>query len=241
MAVAIMNESQSAEFLFKAVVFNRGEVNSVPIPSGVHSLAVGENHALIAGDSLGDDPKKKELYLLKSNGQVKQIPFPEGYDLTTPDFKYSHVNYLGAGLFEVLQGVPDGEVTKLKSFEVRVTPEMTLKVENTREFKMTLANNFVKHVMLPFGETGFIDDQGSVFINHRDTKDPERTGHVDGVTRETYVRVNSSIEALFGVRRDGLIEIRRWGSPESIVTEIPFEKGACSDEACGIASVSKIL
>lgn len=241
MAVAILNDSDSAEFHHSSVVFDGASANKATIPTVPHSLAVGERNALVVGDSVDGNVQRKDLLLLDADGTVTNIGFPSGYDESLPDFKYPHVNYLGDGLFEVLQAATEGPVTNFKSFEVRIVNDSYLETQQVRSFSMSLNDDFAVTRSLPLGENGFIDTSGRVFINHRDVFGPEHTGTIPQFDTDKFVPVNSSTEALLGIRTASSIEIRKWAKPEEIVAEIAYERGACADEACGLSSISAVL
>ena len=238
LAVAIINESASVEFHHSVVVFYGQSTFKEPVPTVPHSLAVGEEAALVVGDSFEGEHHKKDLVLVSSDGSVKTIDFPRGYDTTVPDFKYPHVNYLGDGLFEVLEGRTEGEVTNFKSFEVRVSNDEVV-TQKVRQFSMELPKDFAVARSLPFGENGFIDTSGNVFINHRDGQSPERTGTIPDFHEDGFIPVSFSAEPFFGILRRNLIEIRRWEAPEKVVAQLSYEKSACRDDACGISSISR--
>lgn len=239
LTVGIVNDSDSAEFHHSLVVFHGQSTFKEPVPTVPHSLAVGEDAALVVGDSYEGERHKKDLVLVRSDGSVKTIDFPRGYDTSIPDFKYPHVNYLGDGLFEVLEGRTEGEVTRFKSFEVRISDNDELVTQKVSHFSMALHKDFAITRSLPLGENGVIDTNGNVFINHRDTKPPELTGKIPEFHEKSFVPVNFSAEALFGIRRKDSIEIRRWDAPEEITARLSYEKNACSDSACGISSISR--
>lgn len=240
LAVAIINDSHSAEFHHSSIAFGGGSIVKQTLPTVPHSLAVGEEAALVVGDSRDGNHRKKDLVLIRNDGAVKAIDFPPGYNAGIPDFKYPHVNYLGSGLFEVLEGVTEGEVTHFRSFEVRIGVDDRLMTQRIAHFSMALHDDFAITRTLPFGENGFIDAKGNVFINHRDLYPPESTGKIQAFDANDFIPVNSSKEALIGIRREDSIEIRRWGKPEEIVVSLAYEGEECSDEACGISSISLI-
>ena len=239
LTVGIVNDSDSAEFHHSLVVFHGQSTFKEPIPTVPHSLAVGEDAALVVGDSYEGERHKKDLVLVRSDDSVKTIDFPRGYDTSIPDFKCPHVNYLSNGVFEILEGRTEGEVTRFKSFEVRISDDDELVTQKVSHFSMVLHNDFAITRSLPLGENGVIDTNGNVFINHRDTKPPELTGTIPQFHEKSFVPVNFSAEALFGIRRKDSIEIRRWDAPEEITARLSYEKNACSDSACGISSISR--
>lgn len=134
----------------------------------------------------------------------------------------------------------DRKKTNFKSFELRISDEDELLIQKVTHFSMDLHEDFAVTRSLPFGENGFIDVNGNVFINHRDSHPPEQTGTIQSFNTESYIPVNSSTEALVGLRRKDFIEIRRWDKPDIMVARLSYENKACSDEACGIASVSHV-
>ena len=134
LTVGIVNDSDSAEFHHSLVVFHGQSTFKEPIPTVPHSLAVGEDAALVVGDSYEGERHKKDLVLVRSDGSVKTIDFPRGYDTSIPDFKYPHVNYLSNGVFEILEGRTEGEVTRFKSFEVRISDDDELVTQKVSLF-----------------------------------------------------------------------------------------------------------
>ncbi|OIR41053.1 hypothetical protein BJP07_09420 [Corynebacterium sp. NML130628] len=239
LAVGIVNDSDSAEFHHSFIVFHGQSTFKAPVPTVPHSLAVSEDAALVVGDSYEGERHKKDLVLVRKDGSVTTIDFPHGYDTSIPDFKYPHVNYLGDGLFEILEGKTEGEVTHFTSFEVRLSDDNEAVTQQISHFSMALHKNFAVTRSLPFGENGFIDTNGTVFINHRDSEPPELTGTIPRFQEENFIPVNFSTQALFGIRRKDIIEIRRWDAPEKITARLNYEQNACSDEACGISSISR--
>lgn len=239
LAVGIINDSDSAKFHHSFVIVHGQSAFKGPVPTVPHSLAVGEEAALVVGDSHEGEHHKKDLVLVRSDGSIKTIDFPHGYDTSIPDFKYPHVNYLGDGLFEVLEGKTEGEVSYFRSFEVRLSDNDELLTQKISYFSMELHKDFAVTRSLPFGENGFIDTNGKVFINHRDSKPPKLAGTIPEFHEKSFVSVNFSVEALFGIRRKDFIEIRRWDTPEEIIARLSYEKSACPDDACGISSISR--
>ncbi|AKE41624.1 hypothetical protein UL82_07310 [Corynebacterium kutscheri] len=241
LAIAIINDSNSAEFHHSFVAFYEESTSKGTVPTVPHSLAVGEEAALVVGDSYEGERYEKDLVLIRNDGSIKKINFPLGYDENIPDFKYPHVNYLGNGVFEVLEGITKGERTDFKSFEVRIGDDDELTIQKVTHFSMNLHEDFAITQSLPFGENGFIDINGNVFINHRDTHLPEKTGNIRSFNAKAYIPVNFSTEALLGIRQKDCIEISRWDKPELVVARLKYEKKACSDDACGISSISRTL
>lgn len=231
MAIAIVNSSQSAAFAHQAIILkDDGTTSTHDLPLVPHSLAVGEKHAIVIGYTPNATASDRRMFLLDAEGNGREIAFPDGYEVNSPDFKYPHVNYLGDGLFEILQGRVEGHRTFLTAFEVRVT-----------EHVMTLHEDFAVTRTLQRGENGFIDNEGRVFINRWDSADPELTGTIEGFSENQFIPVNSAGgDPKFALERGGKIEVRSWNAPEKPLTTISYHTEACRDSSCGISSVSGI-
>lgn len=242
MAIAIVNSSQSDTFAHQAIVLKEdGTTSTHDLPLVPHSLAVGEKHAIIIGYTPNGTASDRRMFLLGVEGKAREIAFPDGYEVNAPDFKYPHVNYLGAGLFEVLQGRAEGNRTFLTAFEVRVSEDNTLDTQQITEHAMTLYDDFAVTRTLQRGENGFIDNEGRVFINRRDSADPELTGTIEGFSEQQFIPVNSAGgDPKFALEKGGKIEVRSWNAPEKPLTTISYRTEACRDSSCGISSISEI-
>lgn len=241
MAVAVVNTSQSDSFAHQALVLRGdGTTRSDDLPLVPHSLAVGETHAIIIGYTPEGTARDRRMFLLNSNGKGQEIAFPGGYEVHHPDFKYPHVNYLGDGLFEILQGRVEGNKTFLTAFEVRVSDDK-LDTERVTEHVMALDDDVAVTRTLPRGENGFIDNRGRVFVNRRNSADPELTGTIEGFSKDQFILVNSEgADPKFALERDGKVEIRSWNAPEEPLVAFDSHSEACKDSSCGISSVSEI-
>ena len=181
------------------------------------------------------------MFLLDAEGDGREIAFPDGYEVNSPDFKYPHVNYLGDGLFEILQGRVEGSRTFLTAFEVRVSGDDSLDTEQVTEHVMTLHDDFAVTRTLQRGENGFIDNEGRVFINRRDSADPELTGTIEGFSEEQFIPMNSAgFDPKFALEKGGKIEVRSWNAPEKPLTTFDYHSEACKDSSCGVSSISEI-
>lgn len=242
MAIAIVNSSQSDAFAHQAIVLKEnGTTSTHDLPLVPHSLAVDEKHAIVIGYTPNGTASDRRMFLLDAEGNGREIAFPDGYEVNSPDFKYPHVNYLGDGLFEILQGRVEGNRTFLTAFEVRVSEDDTLDTEQVTEHVMTLHEDFAVTRTLQRGENGFIDNEGRVFINRRDFADPELTGTIEGFSEEQFIPVNSAGgDPKFALEKGGKIEVRSWNAPEKPLTTISYHTEACRDSSCGISSISEI-
>ncbi|WP_143111741.1 hypothetical protein [Corynebacterium sp. NML130628] len=219
-----------------------GEIIEQDFPAIPHSLAVGDSEALIVGNPQENErnANENELYLLESDGNLTKIPFPPGYDVET-NFKYPYVNYLGDGKFEVLQGHSEGRKTHLTSFEVSVdSAKKQLDVHNIHPLTMMLSEDFAITRTLPNGENGVIDKSGNVYINRRDSSEPEKVGHIEEFSADNFIRMKTpGREPKFGIRRAGTIEVRKWNDPNTVLFSVNVERSACGSPDCGIASISE--
>ena len=242
MAVAIVNSSQSDKFAHQAIVLKEDGTNSThDLPLVPHSLAVGEKHAIVIGYTPTGTASDRRMFLLDAEGGGREIAFPDGYEVNSPDFKYPHVNYLGDGLFEILQGRVERSRTFLTAFEVRVSGDDSLNTEQVTEHVMTLHEDFAVTRTLQRGENGFIDNEGRVFINRRDSADPELTGTIEGFSEEQFIPMNSAgFDPKFALEKGGKIEVRSWNAPEKPLTTFDYHSEACKDSSCGVSSISEI-
>ena len=102
----------------------------------------------------------------------------------------------------------EGSRTFLTAFEVRVSGDDTLDTEQVTEHVMTLHEDFAVTRTLPRGENGFIDKEGRVFINRRDSADPELTGTIEGFSEEQFIFMNSAgLDPKFALEKLSLIHI----------------------------------
>ena len=242
MAVAIVNTSQSESFAHQAHILREdGTTSTHDLPLAPHSLAVGDKHAIIIGYTPNGTASDRRMFLLDSDGEGREIAFPDGYEVNSPDFKYPHVNYLGDGSFEILQGRVEGNRTFLTAFEVRVGDDNKLDSQQVTEHVMTLNDDFAVTRTLQGGRNGFIDNEGRVFVNKKDSEDPQLTGVIEGFSEDQFILVNSASEdPKFGLEREGKVEIRSWNSPEKPLVTLKPHIEACSDSSCGISSISEI-
>ncbi|WP_146183371.1 hypothetical protein [Corynebacterium liangguodongii] len=106
---------------------------------------------------------------------------------------------------------------------------------------MTLNNDFAVTRTLRRGENGFIDNVGRVFINRRDSADPELTGSIEGFSKEQFIPVDSAGGGpTFALNKGGKIEVRSWNAPEKPLTIFDYHSEACKDSSCKVASISEI-
>jgi len=252
--VAVVNASTS-EFSYDIVGLTADgrstKFSTVMVP---HSLAVGKDYALVAGHA----SSAKKLLLVNNQGQAKEINFPKGYQLDSPNFPYPYVNYLGNDRFEVLQAervkeLERGHTVDFVSFEIELgehhaDPDRTLSVSR---FTKTLPDDFGAGYALSHGDTGYTTKDGRIYVNKRLTKnEPTFTGQLAGfskdrlLTNNIFIPVNSQFgEPLFGIKDKESISIRSWFEPNKVRTVIPVSKNACffdMDDVCGLASINLV-
>lgn len=245
-AVALLNTSHSGECSYTAAILkDTGQTFSHDLPFMPFRVAVGEDHAIAVGYDCPPPgtETKKGFYLLEPDGSGKELKLPQGYDIGLVDFPASPVNYLGDGLFEIIEGRKDGNVIHMKSFEVRVdSQEAALVTERVTEHKFTLPDDFLVTVMLNHGEGAFIDKSGRVFIDRRDLSEPEYMGQVENFERNDFVPTYTvGDDPKFGIKRDGRLELYRWESPDQPILTVNQVRGACWEDVCDLASVSEIM
>lgn len=209
--VAVVNASTS-EFSYDIVGLTADGRSTRFSPAMVpHSLAVGKDYALVAGHA----SSTKKLLLVNNQGQAKEINFPKGYQLDSPNFPYPYVNYLGNDRFEVLQAervkeLERGHTVDFISFEIELgkhhaDPDHALSVSR---FTKTLPDDFGAGYALSRGDTGYTTKDGRIYVNKRLTKnEPTFTGRIAGfsqerlLTNDIFVPVNSQFgEPLFGIK-----------------------------------------
>lgn len=252
--VAAVNASTS-EFSYDIVGLTADgrstKFSTVMVP---HSLAVGKDYALVAGHA----SSAKKLLLVNNQGQAKEINFPKGYQLDSPNFPYPYVNYLGNDRFEVLQAervkeLERGHTVDFVSFEIELgehhaDPDRTLSVSR---FTKTLPDDFGAGYALSHGDTGYTTKDGRIYVNKRLTKNqPTFTGRIAGfsqerlLTNDIFVPVNSQFgDPLFGIKDKESISIRSWFEPNKVRTVIPVSKNACFfdiDDVCDLASINLV-
>ena len=252
--VAVVNASTS-EFSYDIVGLTADgrstKFSTVMVP---HSLAVGKDYALVAGHA----SSAKKLLLVNNQGQAKEINFPKGYQLDSPNFPYPYVNYLGNDRFEVLQAervkeLERGHTVEFISFEIELgehhaDPDHALSVSR---FTKTLPDDFGAGYALSHGDTGYTTKDGRIYVNKRLTKnEPTFTGQLAGfskdrlLTNNIFIPVNSQFgEPLFGIKDKESISIRSWFEPNKVRTVIPVSKNACffdMDDVCGLASINLV-
>jgi len=252
--VAVVNASTS-EFSYDIVGLTADGRSTRFSPAMVpHSLAVGKDYALVAGHA----SSTKKLLLVNNQGQAKEINFPKGYQLDSPNFPYPYVNYLGNDRFEVLQAervkeLERGHTVDFVSFEIELgehhaDPDHALSVSR---FTKTLPDDFGAGYALSHGDTGYTTKDGRIYVNKRLTKNqPTFTGRIAGfsqerlLTNDIFVPVNSQFgEPLFGIKDKESISIRSWFEPNKVRTVIPVSKNACFfdiDDVCDLASINLI-
>ena len=252
--VAVVNASTS-EFSYDIVGLTADGRSTRFSPAMVpHSLAVGKDYALVAGHA----SSTKKLLLVNNQGQAKEINFPKGYQLDSPNFPYPYVNYLGNDRFEVLQAervkeLERGHTVEFISFEIELgkhhaDPDHALSVSR---FTKTLPDDFGAGYALSHGDTGYTTKDGRIYVNKRLTKnEPTFTGRIAGfsqerlLTNDIFVPVNSQFgEPLFGIKDKESISIRSWFEPNKVRTVIPVSKNACFfdiDDVCDLASINLI-
>ena len=252
--VAVVNASTS-EFSYDIVGLTADgrstKFSTVMVP---HSLAVGKDYALVAGHA----SSAKKLLLVNNQGQAKEINFPKGYQLDSPNFPYPYVNYLGNDRFEVLQAervkeLERGHTVDVVSFEIELgehhaDPDHALSVSR---FTKTLPDDFGAGYALSHGDTGYTTKDGRIYVNKRLTKnEPTFTGQLAGfskdrlLTNNIFIPVNSLFgDPLFGIKDKESISIRSWFEPNKVRTVIPVSKNACffdMDDVCGLASINLV-
>ena len=252
--VAVVNASTS-EFSYDIVGLTADgrstKFSTVMVP---HSLAVGKDYALVAGHA----SSAKKLLLVNNQGQAKEINFPKGYQLDSPNFPYPYVNYLGNDRFEVLQAervkeLERGHTVDFVSFEIELgehhaDPDHALSVSR---FTKTLPDDFGAGYALSHGDTGYTTKDGRIYVNKRLTKnEPTFTGQLAGfskdrlLTNNIFIPVNSLFgDPLFGIKDKESISIRSWFEPNKVRTVIPVSKNACffdMDDVCGLASINLV-
>lgn len=252
--VAAVNASTS-EFSYDIVGLTADgrstKFSTVMVP---HSLAVGKDYALVAGHA----SSAKKLLLVNNQGQAKEINFPKGYQLDSPNFPYPYVNYLGNDRFEVLQAervkeLERGHTVDFVSFEIELgehhaDPDHALSVSR---FTKTLPDDFGAGYALSHGDTGYTTKDGRIYVNKRLTKnEPTFTGQLAGfskdrlLTNNIFIPVNSLFgDPLFGIKDKESISIQSWFEPNKVRTVIPVSKNACffdMDDVCGLASINLV-
>ena len=252
--VAVVNASTS-EFSYDIVGLTADGRSTRFSPAMVpHSLAVGKDYALVAGHA----SSTKKLLLVNNQGQAKEINFPKGYQLDSPNFPYPYVNYLGNDRFEVLQAervkeLERGHTVDFVSFEIELgehhaDPDHALSVSR---FTKTLPDDFGAGYALSHGDTGYTTKDGRIYVNKRLTKnEPTFTGQLAGfskdrlLTNNIFIPVNSLFgDPLFGIKDKESISIRSWFEPNKVRTVIPVSKNACffdMDDVCGLASINLV-
>lgn len=252
--VAVVNASTS-EFSYDIVGLTAdGRSTKFSTAMVPHSLAVGKDYALVAGHA----SSTKKLLLVNNQGQVKEINFPKGYQLDSPNFPYPYVNYLGNDRFEVLQAervkeLERGHTVDFVSFEIELgerhaDPDHALSVSR---FTKTLPDDFQSTYPLSHGDTGYTTSDGRIYVNKRLTKnEPTFTGQLAGfsenrlLTNNIFIPVNSLFgDPLFGIKDKESISIRSWFEPNKVKTVIPVSKNACFfdiDDVCGLASINLV-
>lgn len=252
--VAVVNASTS-EFSYDIVGLTAdGRSTKFSTTMVPHSLAVGKDYALVAGHA----SSTKKLLLVNNQGQAKEINFPKGYQLDSPNFPYPYVNYLGNDRFEVLQAervkeLERGHTVDFVSFEIELgehhaDPDHALSVSR---FTKTLPDDFGAGYALSHGDTGYTTSDGRIYVNKRLTKnEPTFTGQLAGfsenrlLTNNIFIPVNSQFgEPLFGIKDKESISIRSWFEPNKVRTVIPVSKNACffdMDDVCGLASINLV-
>ncbi|WP_165241352.1 hypothetical protein [Corynebacterium lizhenjunii] len=229
-----------------------GAVFKQRIPFSSHSLDLSEDHVIVMGTSPEDTLQRNRIFVMDADGGGGEVALPQDYDADFVPMRYSTVNYLGDGLFEILQTDrvdhgEGGERTEVTAFEVRVTdsraqePSAHLKTQQVRQRVITWHDDAAVSDNLPYGESGFIDADGKVFISRRDSEKPEYTGTVADFVQEGFLRVRSkAADPKFALKREGYVEIRSWNNPERVVATLNTERFACRIEQCGIAAVTEI-
>lgn len=189
--------ASTGEFAYDAIVFTAdGGSTTTPIDMGQHSLAVGKNYALIVGYA----SSARKLLLVDSRGRVTKIDFPKGYRLDSPYFPYSYVSYLGNDRFEILQAdrVVEGErghTVDFTSFEVELKKNYasTKRVLSISHFIKSLPEDFVATYALRHGDSGYVTEDGRVYVHERLNNKPTFTGQLEGFSKEKHVTNNNFI------------------------------------------------
>ena len=217
------------------------------------SLAVGKDYALGAGYLSSE----KRLLLVDDQGHVTETSFPDEYRLDSPYFPYSYVNYLGNDRFEILQAdrVIEGErghTVDFTSFEVELKKNhaSTKHVLSVSHFTMSLPEDFVSTYALRHGDSGYVTEDGRVYVHERLNNKPTFTGQLEGFSKENHVTNNNFIpvnsrfgEPSFGIQSKDAVSIRSWFEPNKVIVTIPLSKNACFldvDEVCNLASINRV-
>ncbi|QPK79316.1 hypothetical protein G7Y31_00885 [Corynebacterium lizhenjunii] len=225
-----------------------GAVFKQRIPFSSHSLDLSEDHVIVMGTSPEGTPQRNRIFVMDADGGGGEVALPQDYDAAFVPMRYSTVNYMGDGVFEILQtdrvdNGEEGERTEVTAFEVRVTDSRAqeLETQQVRHRVMTRYEDAAVSDNLPYGESGFIDADGKVFISRRDSEKPEYMGTVADFAEEGFLRVRSkAADPKFALKREGYVEIRSWNNPERVVATLNTERFACRIEQCGIAAVTEI-
>ena len=240
--VATVNAS-STEFAYDILTLKsdgkstRFSTDIVPI-----SLAVWKDYALVAGYLSSE----KRLLLVDDQGHVTETSFP-----------YSYVNYLGNDRFEILQAdrVVEGErghTVDFTSFEVELKKNhaSTKRVLSVSHFTMSLPEDFVATYALRHGDSGYVTEDGRVYVHERLNNKPTFTGQLEGFSKENHVTNNNFIpvnsrfgEPSFGIQSKDAVSIRSWFEPNKVIVTIPLSKNACFldvDEVCNLASINRV-
>ncbi len=240
--VATVNAS-STEFAYDILTLKsdgkstRFSTDIVPI-----SLAVGKDYALVAGYLSSE----KRLLLVDDQGHVTETSFP-----------YSYVNYLGNDRFEILQAdrVVEGErghTVDFTSFEVELKKNhaSTKHVLSVSHFTKSLPEDFVATYALRHGDSGYVTEDGRVYVHERLNNKPTFTGQLEGFSKENHVTNNNFIpvnsrfgEPSFGIQSKDAVSIRSWFEPNKVIVTIPLSKNACFldvDEVCNLASINRV-
>ena len=240
--VATVNAS-STEFAYDILTLKsdgkstRFSTDIVPI-----SLAVGKGYALVAGYLSSE----KRLLLVDDQGHVTETSFP-----------YSYVNYLGNDRFEILQAdrVVEGErghTVDFTSFEVELKKNnaSTKHVLSVSHFTKSLPEDFMSTYALRHGDSGYVTEDGRVYVHERLNNKPTFTGQLEGFSKENHVTNNNFIpvnsrfgEPSFGIQSKDAVSIRSWFEPNKVIVTIPLSKNACFldvDEVCNLASINRV-
>lgn len=243
LSVALTNTSNDGAFNYSvALLKDDGSISEATLPFSAHSVAVGGDSTLVVGDS-GESPNwVRKIVHIDVDGNTKEIQPPDGYDPHSPDFQYSHVNYIGEGLFELLQGRNTDGAIELTAFEGYV-PEGSHKFAIQKVSHRTVAapDDIAATRMLNNGESGYITTSGQVFVNKRSGQNPVRTGDIESFEQSDFVNVIPAIDdPKFALHRDGEVSIRRWKDPEHAIAELKIKRPACKNSGCGIATITEI-
>lgn len=251
--VAAVNAS-STEFAYDILTLkNDGKSTKFSTDIVPISLAVGKDYALVAGYLSSE----KRLLLVDDQGHVTETSFPDEYRLDSPYFPYSYVNYLGNDRFEILQAdrVAEGErghTVDFTSFEIELKKNhaSTKRVLSVSHFTKSLPEDFVATYALRHGDSGYVTEDGRVYVHERLNNTPTFTGQLEGFSKEKHVTNNNFIpvnsrfgEPSFGIQSKDAVSIRSWFEPNKVIVTIPLSKNACFldvDEVCDLASINRV-